>query len=232
MKTKLTLTLIAGLLLTFTNFSDARGPKGTQQGTCNGTCQVTETPILTELETEHILWMRQEEKLARDVYLTLYDMYQVPVFYNIASSEQNHMNALLNLVNMYELTDTVASDEVGVFQDETFTNLYNDLVQLGSQSLIEAIKVGALIEEMDIYDIKLAIEDTQAEPVILIYENLMRGSRNHLRAFAGLLDAFGEVYEPQYLTQEEFDQIAYSAKETGAQSKGANSNKSRARKGR
>jgi hypothetical protein len=63
------------------------------------------TTSLTTEEKNDLLFMREEEKLARDVYLTLHDIWGTPVFANIATSEQQHMDAILKLLNTYKLPD-------------------------------------------------------------------------------------------------------------------------------
>ncbi len=175
---------------------------------------------LGEDEQSELLKMREEEKLARDVYLALYDAWELPVFSNISTAEQRHMDALGRMIARYGLEDPVVDDTPGVFSNPAFTDLYNQLVASGSQSSLDALKVGALIEEMDIVDIRAALAVTTHADLAGVYENLMRGSRNHLRAFAAQIYAAGDTYEAQYLTQEEFDEIANSPWETGGNGNG------------
>jgi len=172
-------------------------------------------PALTADEADAIVHMREEEKLARDVYLTLAGMYDLPVFAHIAASEQQHLNAVAGLIATYGLDDPVTDDRIGEFSSAAFADLYIVLVEAGSVSLADALSVGALIEEMDIVDLQEALALTDKADIQMVFENLMRGSRNHLRAFAALLAALGESYEAQYLTQAEFDAIADSPKESG-----------------
>jgi len=51
---------------------------------------------LSDEETEALLYMREEEKLARDVYLNAYERWKQPIFYNISLAEQNHMDAIVD----------------------------------------------------------------------------------------------------------------------------------------
>jgi hypothetical protein len=159
--------------------------------------------------------MREEEKLAHDVYVALADKWNVPVFANISRAESRHTNAVARLIDAYALADPVGENPVGKFTDPEFARLYDELVQAGSVSLAEAYKVGALIEEMDIDDIRKVIADARQPDVQRVYQNLERASRNHLRAFAARLDAVGGNYVAKHLTQAEFDSIAASAWETG-----------------
>ena len=172
--------------------------------------------LLSDAEIEGILYMREEEKLARDVYLTLYEVWGLPVFENIARSEATHMEAVRTLIDRYGLADPAAA-EVGVFRNPTLQGLYDQLVADGRTSLADALRVGAAIEEIDILDLQERLAQTDQADIELVYENLMKGSRNHLRAFASTLTRqTGETYQPQYLDLASYESIVNSATETGA----------------
>lgn len=170
---------------------------------------------LSEAEESGLIFMREEEKLTRDVYMTLYDKWGLRIFSNIAQSEQTHTEAVRDLLVKYDVTDPVTDDSIGVFADPILQNLYDDLVEQGSVSIEEALKVGALIEDLDISDLQEEVAKTDNEDIQLVYENLMRGSRNHLRAFTKQLESYSESYDPQYLSQDEYDEIVGSERETG-----------------
>jgi hypothetical protein len=173
-------------------------------------------------EIEGILYMREEEKLARDVYLTLYDQWSLPIFQNIANSEQTHMDAVERLIDRYGLTDPAAGNDAGEFTDQTLQSLYDDLVTMGSRSLADALRVGAAIEEIDILDLAERVAQTDAVDIQRVYESLMIGSRNHLRSFVATLEQqTGETYEPQYLDQEAYDDIISASMESGGQGQGS-----------
>lgn len=159
-------------------------------------------------------FMREEEKLARDVYIYLYSKWQVNIFNNISSSEQTHMDAVLNLLNKYNLADPVSNNGPGIFTNPLLQNLYNQLIQQGSISLIDGLKAGATIEDLDIYDLKTALTKIDNQDIRLVYENLMKGSRNHLRSFYSTILSNGGTYTSQYISQTEFDAIINSAMET------------------
>jgi hypothetical protein len=160
--------------------------------------------------------MREEEKLARDVYLTLYDRWGLPIFQNIASSEATHMEAVKTLIDRYNLEDPAAGQYVGVFTNPTLQGLYDQLVEEGNRSLSSALRVGAAIEEIDILDLEERIAQTERADIKLVYENLMKGSRNHLRSFVSNLERReGEVYQPQYVTQAAYDAIVAAPLERG-----------------
>lgn len=137
---------------------------------------------LIEAEKTTLLFMREEEKLARDVYIMMYEIWHSTVFSNIAVSEQRHMDALKNLIDKYGLEDS-ASSEIGVFNDEKLKLLYSELIDKGKQSLLDAFEVGKMIEELDISDLEAAIAETNKVDLDTVYGNLLRGSENHLSAF-------------------------------------------------
>jgi hypothetical protein len=141
------------------------------------------TTQLTAAETVSILRLRQEEKLARDVYRTLAEMWKTPIFTNVAEAEQRHLNAVGLLVTKYGLTDPVADDTVGVFSTPEFTALYTTLTQSGAKSLLDALKAGVQIEQTDIADLTKALAETDKSDVQWVLGNLLRGSSNHLSAF-------------------------------------------------
>lgn len=133
---------------------------------------------------ESLQYMLEEEKLAYDVYTTLYAKWGSRVFANISKSETNHQDELLAVMRSRGLAD-VRSQSVGVFKNQDLQQLYNKLIAQGSQSSQEAFKVGVAIEELDIVDLKKAINTLgQADTdVRAVYESLKRGSENHLSAF-------------------------------------------------
>ena len=96
----------------------------------------------------------------------------------------------------------------GVFQNEELQQLYDELIEKGSKSREEALKVGALIEEVDIIDLQTELEETAInEDVIRVFTNLCSASENHLRAFVRVLVLYDVEYTPELLDQEEFDRI-------------------------
>ena len=163
---------------------------------------------LTQAEIDSLVFMREEEKLARDVYLGLYDLWGLSIFQNIANSEQTHTDAVKGLLDQFDIEDPADTSPPGIFVDEALQKLYDDLMVLGAQSLGDALKVGAAIEEIDILDLQEALEYTQNESIQRVYENLLKGSENHLRAFTSTLDSqTGEPYQPQYLSASVYDEI-------------------------
>lgn len=166
-------------------------------------------------EAQDLTFLREEEKLARDVYLTLADKWGLAIFTNIARSEQTHMDQVLGLLNAYNLPDPVGGQPVGVFTNVTLQQLYYSLVAQGLASVEGALTVGATIEDLDIDDLDHMMADTTMPDLLQVYENLQKGSRNHLRSFVGQLDALGVGYTPQFISVEAYAAIIGTATETG-----------------
>jgi hypothetical protein len=166
------------------------------------------TEDLSDEEIAGLLYMREEEKLARDVYITLYQKYGIRVFNNISSAEQTHTDAIKLLLEKYSLTDPVQNDAIGNFVNQDLQNLYNQLVESGSVSDVDALKAGALIEEVDILDLINQInEKVDNQDIIYVYNNLKKGSENHLRAFVKNLSKRSVVYSPVYLDIDTYNAI-------------------------
>ena len=163
-------------------------------------------------ESAGLLYMREEEKLAHDVYVYLYETWNLAVFQNIAKSEQTHTDSVLALIERYGLSDPATGLAPGIFNDPKLQELYNQLIVQGTQSLTEALRVGAAIEEIDILDLQQHLAQTGNTDIQRVYTSLENGSRNHLRAFVNSLqNQSGATYTPQYLSQTAYDEIIGSS---------------------
>lgn len=129
-----------------------------------------------------LLYLIEEEKLAHDVYTKMYELYGARVFGNILASEQTHQSRVLTLLEARNIADP-RSSELGVFRNQELQTLYDQLIAQGSQSAVEAYKVGVAIEEKDIADINTQLATATDSDVVTTLEDLRRGSENHLRAF-------------------------------------------------
>jgi len=203
-----------------TTYGDANIPEAVVASDSVSGCVVdclNSLPVeeLSDLEKEHLQFMREEEYLARDVYIYMYDLYNLPVFNNISKAEQFHTSAIKILLDKYNLEDPGENHTAGVFQNETLQTIYNDLIESGNQSLTDALVVGATIEDLDINDLEECLADVDNEDITLVFSNLTKGSRNHLRAFTRHLTIQNMSYTPQYISQDEYDEIVNSSWEIG-----------------
>lgn len=168
-------------------------------------------PQITNNEKNNLVYMYEEEKLARDTYNYLYEKWQILEFNSIQKSEQSHMNAVENLLIKYNISYPKLAN--GQFQNQDLQNLYQNLISQGNKSNIEALKVGATIEDVDIYDLQNLSSTTTNSLILKVYSNLTCGSRNHIRAFTRALNFQNTVYIPQFISQEEYAKIISSPNE-------------------
>ena len=170
----------------------------------------TTLPLSPEEEAT-LLAMRVEEKLAHDVYVTLYDLWNMPIFLNISQSEGRHTASIAKLLIAYNIPDPVDDSQIGVFEDPEIQKLYTDLIAQGSVSLADAYVVGATIEEMDIIDLEEALAETDKADLERVYSNLKNGSIHHLSAFSRAIEnQTGTDYIPRLMTTEEYNQLTSS----------------------
>ena len=175
--------LLLGILVTVGTATAGQNGKGTFTG----------QQALTADEVEKLTFLREEEKLARDVYLYLLKVWELRIFENIAASEQRHMDAVENLLLKYGLEDPAAGKGEGEFTNPDLKDLYESLISDGSLSKLEALQVGVDIEVMDIDDLQEIISETDKLDIIKVCSTLMDGSINHLDAFNGEIELMGET---------------------------------------
>ena len=214
------LVLMAGTLL-FTSCSETEGiddsltfadKSAELTALCQDSC--TFDRELSDTDIAGLLLMREEEKLAHDVYMHFYGVYGQQIFLNIANSESSHTSAVLTLLEGYGIVDPALEGE-GQFANDQLGALYNSLIEQGSASLTDALKVGATIEDLDIVDLQNLLAETENTDIIRVYENLLKGSENHMRGFVRNLQALSETYSPQYISVEEFEAILAASNSMG-----------------
>lgn len=220
-----TATALAAGLLACGGGGDAAGPAMAVNG--NGVSSFDAPRLGTTLagyalqpvsaaEAEGLAHMREEEQLAHAVYAASAARWTAqPLFANIAASESTHTAAVKTLLDRYSLADPLAGLPAASFHSAAFTQLYEQLVAASALGLLQALQVGAQIEELDIHDIQRRLADVDNSDIQLVYDNLQRGSRNHLRAFMAQLRQLGGSYTPQYLSQAAFDTILATPMEAG-----------------
>ncbi|MCB0705700.1 MAG: DUF2202 domain-containing protein [Saprospiraceae bacterium] len=175
---------------------------------CQGNLDYLPIESLNQHEQASMILMREEEKMARDLYLAFDESWDANTFSNIAKSEQTHMEAMLMLLEKYELADPVGVNGIGQFQNKTLQSLYYELLARGQKSADDALLAAALIEETDITDLKTALESfVDNQDITLIYENLLLASGSQLRELVKKLRQRGIKYVPQLLSQADYEAI-------------------------
>ncbi len=156
-------------------------------------------------ERDGLILMREEEKLAADVYAYFFEKYGMRIFSNINKSEVKHSDAVLRLLNYFNIPDP-ALTQVGKFNSPDIQALYNKLTADGS-TIENALAVGAFIEEYDIADLRKLIAETQNADLKMVYTNLLKGSYNHIKAFSKVLASRGIAYSPQIISEQDLNEI-------------------------
>ncbi len=195
---KITQLLIIILLTSFTN-------------ACTNNLDDTLTSVLEQKDKESLLFMLEEEKLARDTYTYLDNLWSVNQFANIKKSEQSHMDAISTLLTKSNVEHTILPS--GIFENQELQKLYNQFVIDGATSLLKALQIGATIEDLDIVDLEKYKNETTNSAIIAVYNSLQCGSRNHLRSFVKAITANSGTYTPQYLTQVDYNAIVSGSQE-------------------
>jgi len=217
--------IILGLILILVPMIISSQGMGKRYNQSNYNYIISDFPAqeISDTEKQALIKMREEEKLARDVYQTLYQKWNVRIFSNISKSEETHMSTIKLLLDKYNISDPIKDNDVGKFSSKEFEELYNKLIELGNKSLVDALKVGATIEDLDIYDLQTLMLKIDNVDILFAFTNLKKGSENHIRAFTSYLSSFGVVYTAQYISQEELETILNSE---------SNNGKNRRRRGR
>lgn len=166
---------------------------------------------LSQEEKDGLLYMLEEEKLARDTYIYMNNLWGLNQFNNIKNSEQSHMDAIVSILEQNDIEYTILPQ--GEFSYQNLQDLYNQFVINGQVSSESALLIGATIEDLDIVDLEDYINDSTNSVLISTYENLQCGSRNHLRSFVTAIENLGFTYTPQFLTLEEYEAILNSIQE-------------------
>ncbi len=156
---------------------------------------------LSSVDTAALVFMVNEEKLAHDLYVELGDAWNLRVFQNISSAEQQHMDAVRSLLDAYGEEDPTDGLAAGDFSEPALQDLYDTLLAKGLESSTQALAVGALVEETDIEDLRDRSTDNDA--ITTVFSFLESGSGNHLRAFVMNLSRAGVDYEAQVLSDSE-----------------------------
>lgn len=131
-----------------------------------------------------LTYLREEERLARDVYAALAAKYDgAQPFATITVAEQRHFDAVGVLLSRYGIADPSAGLAAGTYADKTLQALYDQLMKQGSASLQDAYDVGVAIEKADIADLEKALAEGGPADVTRVLANLERASGMHLKAF-------------------------------------------------
>lgn len=142
---------------------------------------------LSDAERAGLARMREEERLARDLYRRFHQAWGVPIFDNIAASEQRHHDAVGRLLERYGVPDPSVGQSPGGYADAELQDAYDVWLARGLSSVEEAYAVGFELETGDIADLSAAAAGSDEAAIHRVYGNLRAASENHLRAFEAAL---------------------------------------------
>jgi hypothetical protein len=132
-----------------------------------------------------LAYMYEEERLAKEVYLAIYQKQPIRQLSKIASnSETRHIEAVKDLAQKYGVKTSL--QQVGRYQNSHIQSLFNQLYHKGIRSKKDALEVGCIVEVTDINDLDRYISQAQragADDVLQTYDFLRKGSYNHYWAF-------------------------------------------------
>ncbi len=132
---------------------------------------------LNTREAETLVLMREDEKLARDVYHAFYTYWRQASWLEAMQRRQARMNRIASLLQQYELPDPLPDTRPGSFPSPELAELYTQLVKRGAQSYIDAVDVCIQIEQLDIADLQAAILESRHETLDQSYQVLLESSR-------------------------------------------------------
>jgi hypothetical protein len=163
--------------------------------------------FLNQTETEGLIYITEEEKFIRDLNGFFYDKWNLEIFLNTRKAAHANMNSVMSLIAKYGLENPVKNDKVGNFMNPHLQDLYSKIAQDGSNSVEDALRASAFIEELDIADLEMYLHFTTNPDVEKVYINLAGSAKNHLRSFIVELNKRNISYVPQVLPKDEFDMI-------------------------
>lgn len=167
-------------------------------------------------ERNALIFMREEEKLSRDLAMQLQNNWKLRVFENIQKAEQHHMDAIACLMTKYQIPDPVGANPPGVFTNRDLQHLYKMMLKEGLQSKQSALMVAAQIEDHDIFNVNALRANVNNEDIRKVMDEITKGSRNHLRAYVRNLERYQKVvYRPTYISPEMYQQIINGPWEPG-----------------
>ena len=186
--------------------NDTTGATNDTTGGTNTTGATNNTTGEAPAWVAGLQFMREEEKVAHDVYATFYELHGTQIFTNIQRAEATHTESVRQLLVTHHIEDPAEATPVGVFTSPDLQEIYDKLVAQGRPSAVEALKVGAYIEEHDIMDLDERLQqEGLPQDVADVYANLRMGSTYHLQSFVKNLESKGESYSPQLLSVEDYE---------------------------
>ena len=168
---------------------------------------------ISAVEETALLKVWQVQKLSRDLYQSFNEAWSSQIYENMSSDSQYHMDFVHILLGKFGIP--VPQDLAGIFTDQEIQNLFDLMLNAGNGSAVEALRMGAAAEDMIIDELQTLLVQTDNHEILIIYQNLLKSARNHLRLFVNELAQIGINYDPQYISGDDFLAIIATPTETG-----------------
>lgn len=165
-------------------------------------------------EIEFIYALREDEKISRDLTLVLAELYpEVQFFSRVAKAGATHIATVERLLDYYEIEYPKLSAP-GMFGDESRQNHYDQLLAMG-ETEEGGYRAIAQLEEENIVAYDEVIDDIDNPNIEIVVANLLKSSKNHLRAAVRQITRVGGEYIPQLLDDATYNNIVGSTPEKG-----------------
>jgi hypothetical protein len=168
---------------------------------------------ISVIEETGLLKAWQDQKLSRDLYQSFNEAWSSPIYANMLNDAQHHMDFVHILLGKFGIP--VPQDFAGIFPDQETQNLFDLMLNAENGSAVEALRMGAATEDMIIDELQTLLPQTDNFEIQIIYQNLLKSARNHLRLFVNELSQAGINYDPQYISGDDFIAIIAAPIETG-----------------
>jgi hypothetical protein len=174
-------------------------------------CSVTiaQKITLSPAETKALINVHDNQKLSLFVYDSLFAIWGINPFGNIRYAEDQHVHFLDDVAENYALVldeNGISNNNPGFITQQAET-IYQESISKGSLSVVDALKRGALLEEMSLLVLHEAKAVTIKSDLLHTFDILAMGSKNHLQAFNKRLKMYGVNYEPGILEPKDFKNI-------------------------
>jgi hypothetical protein len=144
--------------------------------------QAATSATTTGLTNAQLTEMREEERVARDLYTQLGRSSGEAIFTRIAAAEQRHLDAVERLMSSQGMDPDAAGTTVGRYAVPDLQSAYNRWLAAGRASDQAAYKVGVELEKQDIAELK-ALRVASGTTGARVVQALRTGSEHHLAAF-------------------------------------------------
>jgi len=144
--------------------------------------------------------------LTKDVNTTFYEVWQVPIFEELANTESRVITILTGTMKVMKLpVETTFLHQIGTYNHRGLQKLNDRLVLAGSNAKAEALVASAELEEHQILFLENALENTEDLDVILLYDRIRSISKDNLRDIVAELQKEGITYRPIVMSDKYFD---------------------------